>query len=226
LNYRSTEIDITWLAQEAAVNTRQDVPLPGIVLDANPPEGLVNLATYFWVDPATYGGQPYSEQATVPAPWTVDWDYWVTRTASAACPPGALPGSHCTSTTQVLQHHHEDHLDVVHVTVTLTPSHYRWTFGDEGQADFADRTGVGVPYNAGALCCASLVTHNYLQSSFRLFQQGGFPIHLTATWAVSAIVQVTRDGAAALDETLALADRLGDYDQRYQVRESQPVIVQ
>jgi hypothetical protein len=69
------------------------------------------------------------------------------------------------------------------------------------------------------------VTHNYLQSSFRLFQQGGFPIHLTATWAVSANVHVTRDGAAALDETLALADRVGDYDQRYQVRESEPVIV-
>jgi hypothetical protein len=95
------------LAQQSAVNARQDAPLPAMVLEVNPPEGLVNLATYLWVNPATYGGQPYSEQATVPAPWTVDWDYWVTQTVSVACPAGALPGSRCTSTRQTLQHHHE-----------------------------------------------------------------------------------------------------------------------
>lgn len=52
-----------------------------------------------------------------------------------------------------------------------------------------------------------------------------FPVHLTATWTANAIVHATRDGAAVLDETLPLADRVGDYDLRYQVRESQPVIV-
>ncbi len=70
-----------------------------------------------------------------------------------------------------------------------------------------------------------MVQHNYLQSSFRLFDQGGFPVHLSATWTASAAVHVTRDGATALDETVALADRFGEYDLRYQVRESQPVIV-
>jgi hypothetical protein len=34
------------------------------------------------------------------------------------------------------------------------------------------------------------------------------------------------NGAGVLNETLALPVRTGDYDLRYQVRESQPVIVQ
>jgi hypothetical protein len=117
-------------------------------------------------------------------------------------------------------------MDVVNLTLTLTPAHYRWTFGDSAEpADYTDNRGIGVAYTPTLHCCPSLVQHNYLQSSFNLFDQGGFPVHLTATWAANATLHVTRDGAGALDETLTLANRVGDYDVRYQVRESQPVIV-
>jgi hypothetical protein len=138
----------------------------------------------------------------------------------------AAPGSTCTSTARTAEHHHEAHLDVVTVTVTLTPTDYSWSFGDEGGADFKDIAGIGLPYSTDLRCCRSWVEHNYLQSSFRLFYVGGFAVHLTATWTASAAVQATRDGAGVLNETLALPVRTGDYDLRYQVRESQPVIVQ
>ena len=79
-------------------------------------------------------------------------------------------------------------MDVVNVILTLTPAHYRWTFGDEGRADqariesgpadFSSGDGLGVPYSPDLHCCASLVQHNYRQSSFGVFDQGGFPVHL------------------------------------------------
>jgi hypothetical protein len=224
-NYVSTRADIRWVAQQAARDIQRDILLPGMVLKSNPPEGLVNLPTYFWVDRATYGGQTYFQQVVLSDPWTVDWDYWVTHTATGPCPPGDDPNAICTSTTRVQEHHHEDHLDVVNIILTLTPRHYTWTFGDDGRAEFADGGGIGVPYSPELLCCPSLVEHNYRQSSFRVFDQGGFPVHLEATWSATAMVHATRDGAAVLDETLALQDRVGNYAMRHQVRESQSVLV-
>ena len=221
----STRVDLRWLAQQAAEAAHRDIPLPSIAVQSNPPVGLVNLPTYFWVDPATYQGQPYSLNVVLPSPWTVDWDYMVTETVTVPCPPESAPGSHCTSTQQVQRHHHEDHMDVANIALTLTPAHYRWTFGDDAAAYFADNSGIGTPYEPSSRCCASLVQHNYSQSSFRLFDQGGFPIHLTATWTARAVINVTRDGVPALNQTVTLANRTGDYDFRYQVRESQPVIV-
>jgi hypothetical protein len=234
-NYVNTRVDIRWLAEQAALDTQHDILLPGMVLQSNPPQGLVNLPTYFWVDRATYGGQTYFQQVVLPDPWTVDWDYWVTHTVSGPCPPGGDPTATCTTTTRSQEHHHEDHLDVVNVILTLTPAHYRWTFGDEGRADlarteagpaeFSSLDGLGVPYSPEVHCCASLVQHNYRQSSFGLFNQGGFPVHLEATWTATAMVRATRDGAVVLDETRALQNRVGNYDMRHQVRESQPVLV-
>ena len=234
-NYVNTRVDIRWLAEQAALDTQRDILLPGMVLQSNPPQGLVNLPTYFWVDRATYGGQTYFQQVVLPDPWTVDWDYWVTHTVTGPCPPGNDPSATCTTTTRSQEHHHEDHLDVVNIILTLTPAHYRWTFGDEGRADlarieaapaeFSSGDGLGVPYSPDLHCCASLVQHNYRQSSFGVFDQGGFPVHLEATWTATARVRATRDGAVVLDETRALQNRVGNYDMRHQVRESQPVLV-
>jgi hypothetical protein len=225
-NFVSTRVDIRWLAQQIATDTQRDVLLPGMVLVPNPPEGLVNIPSWFWVDPATYDGQSFSQQVALNEPWTIDWDYWVSQTETVPCPPDAQPGTTCTRTVQTAEHHHEDHLDVVTVTVTLTPTDYAWSFGDDSAADFANVSGIGVPYNADVRCCRSYVEHNYLQSSFHVFDAGGFPVHLTATWNAVGRVHATSDGADALDETLALPVRVGSYDLRYQVRESQPVIVQ
>jgi hypothetical protein len=88
-------------------------------------------------------------------------------------------------------------MDVVDVTVTLTPARYQWAFGDTGLADFPDDRGIGLPYSPDLRCCASQVAHNYLQSSLRVFDQGGFPVHLTATWTTSAHLHATRDRAPA-----------------------------
>jgi hypothetical protein len=96
---------------------------------------------------------------------------------------------------------------------------------DEGSADFSNGDGLGVPYSPDVTCCPSLVEHNYHQSSFSVFDQGGFPVHLEATWTATAMVRATRDGAVVLDETRALQNRVGNYEMRHQVRESQPVLV-
>jgi hypothetical protein len=238
-NYVDTRVDVRWLAEQAALDTQRDILLPYMVLKSNPPEGLVNLPTYFWVDRATYGGQTYFQEVVLPTPWTVDWDYWVTHTVSRPCPTADDPNATCTTSTRSQEHHHEDHLDVVNVILTLTPAHYRWTFGDEdrpsafahlsnsdeGSADFSNGDGLGVPYSPDVTCCPSLVEHNYHQSSFSVFDQGGFPVHLEATWTATAMVRATRDGAVVLDETRALQNRVGNYEMRHQVRESQPVLV-
>ena len=102
------------------------------------------------------------------------------------------------------------------MSLTPTRTHYAWTFGDKGRSDFSDRTGIDVPYSTDLHCCPSLVEYKYLQWSLPVFNQGGFSIHLSATWTANAIIHVTRDGAPAP------ADRVGDYDLRYRCDRASP----
>jgi hypothetical protein len=202
-------------------------------MDANPPEGLAQMDSWFWVDRNTYGGQPFAEGVHMPVPWTLDFDTLVHRhdTSSGPCP--ADPSQTCTTSHDWDEtvHTHQDHVDMVDVTVTLSPGQYAWDFGDDeggpwrqtSHALFPDNAGIGTPYTDPYH--ASTVTHKYSESSLKQFGAGGFLVRLTATFSASAHIQASRDGAVVQSETRALEPRVGVYQQRYQVRESWPVSV-
>jgi hypothetical protein len=231
-NVVSTDVSIGWLIDRAVQAAWKDVPLPGIVMDANPPEGLAQLESWFWVDRNTYGGQPFSEPVHMPVPWTLDFDTILHHhdTSSAPCP--ADPSQTCTTSHDWDEtvHTHQDHLDVVDVTVTLSPAQYAWDFGDDDGAQwrqtshayFGGNAGLGLPY--ADPYHASTVAHKYSESSLKVFGLGGFLVRLTATWSASAEVRASRDGVVVQSETRSLQPRVGQYEQRYQVRESWPVL--
>lgn len=232
-NIVSTDVSLAWLIDQTVQAAWKDVPLPGIVMQANPLEGLAQLESWFWVDRGTYDGQAFSEPVHMPVPWTLDFDTIVHHhdTSNGPCPDDPThncPTSHDWDETL---HTHENHLDLVDVTVTLSPAHYTWDFGDDNSGpwrqgshtSFADNGGLGLPYTDPYH--ASTVTHKYSESSLKVFSAGGFLVGLTATWSASAHIQASRDGAVVQDETRSLDPRVGHYEQRYQVRESWPVLV-
>jgi hypothetical protein len=231
-NIVSTDVSIAWVVDRAVQAAWKDVPLPGIVMDANPPEGLAQLESWFWVDRNTYGGQAFSEPVHLPVPWTLDFDTLVHHhdTSNGPCPDD--PSQTCTTSHDWDEtiHTHQEHLDVVDVTVTLSPAQYAWDFGDDdggpwlasSHASFGNNAGLGSPYTDPHQ--ASTVAHKYSQSSLMLFDRGGFLVRLTTTWSASAHIQASRDGVVVQSETRSLGPRVGQYAQRYQVRESWPVL--
>jgi len=232
LNVVSTEVDLAWLVNQEVQAAWKDVPVPGIVMQANPPEGLTQMDSWFWVDRTTYEGQVYSEPVHIPAPWTLDWDTVIHHHDTSSGPCAGDPAAQCTTRHDWDEtvHHHEDHLDVVDVTVTLTPARYAWDFGDDdarwrpsSHEAFANNSGLGIPFTDPYH--ASTVAHKYSQSSLDVFNLGGFLVRLTATWNASGHVRATRDGVVVQDVTVSLDSREGQYEQRYQVRESQPVLI-
>ena len=228
-----TEVDLVQLTRDALDALWKDAPLPGIVMRANPPRGLTQMASWFWVDRTTYQGQAFSTQAQVPVPWTLDWDMLVHHHDSSTGPCAADPSRQCTTSHDWDEtvHHHQDHLDAIQATVTLSPARYAWDFGDDdggpwrtvSHAAFPDISGLGLPFTDPYH--ASTVTHKYSQSSLDVFDLGGFQVRLTATWSASGHVRATRDGVVVQDQDVSLDPRVGRYEQRYQVRESQPVLV-
>jgi len=230
-NVVSTEIDLGWVVSQALQAAWKDVPLPGIVMQANPPVGLAQMESWFWVDRRTYEGQVFWEPVHIPVPWTLDWDTLVHHREVSTGPCADDPTRQCTTFIEWDEtvHHHEDHLDTVDVTVTLSPVQYAWDFGDDegdwraaSHLAYSNSAGLGLPYTDPFT--ASPVAHRYSRSSLDVFEHGGFLVRLTATWRVSAHVRVTRDEVAVQDENRSLQPRMGVYEQRYQVRESQPVL--
>jgi len=232
-NVADTEVDLFQLSREALDATWKDAPLPGIVMKANPPKGLAQLESWFWVDRATYEGQMFSTQTHVPVPWTLDWDVLVHHHDSSTGPCANDPTQQCTTFNDWDEtvHTHQDHLDGIDVTVTLSPAQYAWDFGDDengpwravSHASFPDNSGLGTPFVDPFH--RSTVAHKYSQSSLDVFDLGGFRVRLNATWSASGHVTATRDGAVVQDASVSLDPRVGRYEQRYQVRESQPILV-
>jgi len=232
-NVVDTEVDLVQLTRGALDALWKDAPLPGIVMRANPPRGLTQMASWFWVDRTAYQGQAFSTQAEVPVPWTLDWDILVHHHDSSTGPCAADPTRQCTTfhDWDETVHHHQDHLDAIQASVTLSPARYAWDFGDDdggpwrtvSHVAFPDISGLGLPFTDPYH--ASTVTHKYSQSSLDVFDLGGFLVRLTATWSASGHVRATRDGVVVQDQDVSLDPRAGRYEQRYQVRESQPVLI-
>jgi len=231
-NERSTRIAMSWLIDQLGRELRGDVPLPGIVIRANPDPGIVNVPTWFWVDPITYEGQVFSVGASMAAPWTLYWDEVIHHHESVTGPCPTDPtrqcvlGSHDWNETVT---HQEEHRDFVEVTVTLTPAQFAWDFGDdmhtwrsESHGAFPNLLGLGRPFTDPYT--PSPVLHIFPESSLRVFDEGGFQVRLTATWSVAAAWRFTSDLGDNASGTLALESRIGQYSARHQVRESQPVL--
>src|SRR6266542_3563658 len=128
-NERSTRIAMSWLIDQLGRELRGDVPLPGIVIRANPDPGIVNVPTWFWVDPITYEGQVFSVGAAMAAPWTLYWDEVIHHHESVTGPCPTDPTRQCVLESHDWNEtvtHHEEHRDFVEVTVTLTPAQFAW----------------------------------------------------------------------------------------------------
>jgi hypothetical protein len=232
LNERSTRIEINWLVRQLGQDAFGDAAMPDIQLRANPDPGITGIPTWFWVDPASYGGQAFSYTVAMPVQWMEYWDtlehhHDVNR---GPCPDD--PTLTCTTAHDwdELIHHQQEHTDHASVTVTFSPAQFAWAFGDDSQAPrsdshaaFGDLRGMGKPYTDPYT--PSPVAHNYRQSSLAFFDQGGFPIQLNVTWSASATWQFTSDLGDNESGSLTFGSRVGQYVVRHQVRESQPVLV-
>lgn len=139
-NVRSTRANVQWLINQTATAALAGTPLPGIVIQTNPTIGLAQVDSWFWVDPTTYGGQAYSHSVTLPAPWTVDWDYLVHHRDAIYGPCPGDPTQSCVvgfNEWDETGHGRKEHIDVVTATVTLRPGLYAWDFGDDADGPLA-----------------------------------------------------------------------------------------
>ena len=232
-NVASTEVNIAWLVTQAAQAALHDAPLPDVTIQANPAKGLSQMDSWFWVDRSSYGGQAFTYAVSMPSPWTLTWDTIVHHHDAVNGPCPDDPSQKCavgSNDWDETLSHREDHLDVVDLTLTFTPAQYVWGFGDdhdgparpESHAVFLDAAGLGLPYTDAFH--ASSVVHRYHESSLKVFDQGGFPVHLEVRWGAVGTVRATRDGAVVQNDTLSVGSRVGEYEARYQVRESQPIV--
>ena len=233
INVVSTEVNITWLVNQAAQAALHDTPLPDIAIQANPAKGLSQMDSWFWIDRSSYGGQAFTYAVSIPSPWTLTWDTIVHHHDAVNGPCSEDPSQQCAAGFNDWDEtvsHREDHLDIVDLTLTFTPAQYVWDFGDdnngparpEGHTVFLDGAGLGLPYTDAFH--ASSVVHRYHESSRKVFDQGGFPVHLEVHWGAVGTVRATRDGAVVQNDTLSVGSRVGEYEARYQVRESQPIV--
>ena len=133
LNVRSTRIDVNWLVSQLGQDVVGDAALPDIQLRANPDPGITGIPTWFWVDPASYRGQPFS-----PSAWRCPWigpSTGITSRASPRCEFcsmfGGSPDSQRSHDWDETVTHHEEHQDWITVTVEFSPAQFAWDFGDD-----------------------------------------------------------------------------------------------
>jgi len=140
----------------------QEVRLPGIVVRANPGQGVVAVPTWYWVE--GYAGETLGDSRTV----TNSHDEC--RTVLVPGPNGGPPiaGRECRTVT-----------DSTTVAVRVEPTDYEWSFGDGSSYTAQDAHGLGTPFRG--LDSPSPVQHVYEYSSFGF--DDGFPIRLVVRFA-------------------------------------------
>jgi len=224
-NVRTNRVDASVAAHNLAAALFKDIPLPNIVVGMNPLRGIVNIATWFWVEPASYAGASIVETAPQDLPWQEWWTETVEHTSSHPCADDATKT--CTdSWTSEDPFGPEEHHDFVQAAVQLTPARYVWDWGD-GTAPsppFTGPDGLGRPYTDPYT--PSPVAHMYHQSSAPVFDQGGFEVTLTVNWSAAWTFQVSGDTIEPSQQSGTFPEgREGVWAVRHQVRESQPVVV-
>ena len=161
----------------------QDVPLPTAKVRMNPDLGLVAVPTWFWLE--GYDGRAFGASRRVNIPAEIGAD------VSFDDVPRDDPRRRPTAMT---------------VTVTVRPSRYEWSFGDDTRLVAST---LGKPYPQ-----ASDVKHTYEFSS--LHSPAGFTVGLTIEFAAEYRI----NGGAAQ----ALPPIRRSYESSYRVQEIQPVL--
>lgn len=171
-----------------AAQAEGEAPVPPITLQVNPNPGVVAVSSWFWV--AGYDGRTISHSKTVSASHT-----------------------ECRLNDGEIQCRPVD--DSVTVEIRLTPSSYRWDFGDGQRGSvqsFPNPEGLGRRYTDPQH--ASPVQWSYEFSSYG--QPNGFPIHLTVTF--DAVFSANGGAVQALPPL----DHI--YDANFVVRQSVPTV--
>jgi hypothetical protein len=161
----------------------QDVPLPTAKVRMNPDLGLVAVPTWFWLE--GYDGRAFGAARRVNIPAEIGDD------VSFGDVPRDDPRRRPTEMT---------------VTVTVRPSRYEWSFGDDTRLVAST---LGKPYPQ-----ASDVKHTYELSS--LHSPAGFTVGLTIEFA--AVYRINGGAAQALPPIRR------SYESSYRVQEIQPVL--
>ena len=161
----------------------QDVPLPTAKVRMNPDLGLVAVPTWFWLE--GYDGRAFGASRRVNIPAEIGDD------VSFDDVPRDDPRRRPTAMT---------------VTVTVRPSRYEWSFGDDTRLVTST---LGRPYPQ-----ASDVKHTYEFSSLQ--SPAGFTVGLTIEFAAEYRI----NGGAAQ----ALPPIRRSYESSYRVQEIQPVL--
>ena len=229
-DYRNNRINIAWLGEQIAESLRADPVLPPISLKANPDPGVVSVPSWFWVDPATFRGQPILLSVGATREWTEWWTESVWSEKHEPCPDD--PELTCTTSTRHDVPEEAQHWDHVSVTTTLTPAAYTWHFGDDPNPAAANPPGahvltytpdqgLGTPYVD--IYHPSPVQWSYEADSRDFKDVGGFPITLEITWSVTYTMQFSGDTAEPSAQSGALRNRIDAFMAHHTVRQIQPL---
>ena len=222
-NVRSTRQDTRSLLHTLGEGVFRNAALPDIAIRTSPTTGVVNIPTRYWVDRATYGGQPLVVTTHFDVPWTLDYDVDFSDEHQGPCPDN--PDETCVTHTTHTEHFTEHHVDHLDTAIVFTPTSYVWDFGDgrRGSRQVYDPS-AGLGWPAPDAVSSSPVTYNYDWSSLAFLNDGGFPVQLTVTWSGRFEGQVIADIGDGFTVSSVVGNRSVTYGTRFQVREVRSVV--
>src|SRR5713101_4921145 len=141
-NWRTTRVDIVYQARREAATIIGSIGLPGLALHANPPQGLVNVPSWFWATVASGQLDPAGSR-TITSPWAPTWEEAVSR-----CVSGIQPGSDppvvnpCASRRIDWELRQISGVDTATVAAQLVVTRASWWFG-AGRYQPCGREGIG-----------------------------------------------------------------------------------
>jgi hypothetical protein len=178
-NWRTTRVDIVYQARREAATIIGSIGLPGLALHANPPQGLVNVPSWFWATIASGQLDPAGSR-TITSPWETTWEEAVSR-----CVSGIQPGSDppvvnpCASRRTDWESRQISGVDTATVAAQLVVTRASWWFGD-GRYQPYGREGIGEA--SFDINNPPPVRHLYTTSSLQQIAVGGYNVELDASW--------------------------------------------
>jgi hypothetical protein len=219
-NWRTTRVDILYEARREAAQLAGSVSLPHLQIHSNPPQGLVNLPSWFWAT-VSFGQLDPAASQTITRPWETTWEQAITR-----CVTGVVPGSDppvvdpCASRRTDWESRRVSGVDSATVAAQLVAMRANWWFGD-GRYQPYGREGIGVAsYDVNS---PPPVRHLYTRSSLDDIADGGYEVQLDATWEA----RITVGTSTGQSESFTIPGaRTNVYSSRHAVRESQAIVGQ
>ena len=217
-NWRTTRVDIVYQARREAATIIGSIGLPGLALHANPPQGLVNVPSWFWATVASGQLDPAGSR-TITSPWETTWEEAVSR-----CVSGIQPGSDppvvnpCASRRTDWESRQISGVDTATVAAQLVVTRASWWFGD-GRYQPYGREGIGEA--SFDINNPPPVRHLYTTSSLQQIAGGGYNVELDASWEA----RVTLTTSTGQSDSFAIPGaRTNVYAMRHEVRESQAIV--